>query len=56
MILAGCETGEDFAVSEYETALKSELPDNVRTVVEQQYQHIKQTRSRVKSMKARLAR
>ncbi|MFN0124118.1 MAG: PA2169 family four-helix-bundle protein [Blastocatellia bacterium] len=55
MILGACEAGEDSAVSEYEKALKSELPDNVRSIVAQQYEHIKQAHNRVKSMRDNLA-
>lgn len=54
MILAACETGEDSAVDTYEEALKSHLPINVHTLVEQQYQHIKQVHDRVKFLRDQL--
>lgn len=54
MILAACETGEDSAVDTYEDALKSHLPTNVQLLVEQQYQNIKQSHDRVKSLRDEL--
>jgi len=54
MILAACETGEDSAVDTYEEALKSYLPTSVRTLVEQQYQNIRQVHDRVKFLRDQL--
>ena len=36
-VLAECERGEDFAVTRYEHALKKDLPSDVRTMVQHQY-------------------
>lgn len=47
-IVAACETGEDFAVKEYEGALQKQLPANLRTVVERQYQSVKQAHDQVR--------
>lgn len=48
-IIAACETGEDFAVKEYEGALQKQLPANLRTVIERQYQSVKQAHDQVRA-------
>jgi len=50
-IMAWCEQGEDSAVKQYEDALKSDLPANVRSIVERQFRSIKQSHDRVKAMR-----
>ena len=39
-IIAACETGEHSAFSTYETAVKSDLPANTRTLVEAQWRAV----------------
>jgi len=50
-ILSECERGEDSAVDAYKDAIKQGLPTNVLTIVERQFQSIKQTHDRVKQMR-----
>ena len=50
-ILAASETGEDYAVKEYKTALDETLPASVRAVVERQFQSVKQAHDEVKEMR-----
>lgn len=50
-IIAAAETGEDSAVEQYEEALKSALPANIRTIVERQFMSIKQAHDRVKTLR-----
>lgn len=49
-VLAECERGEDSAVRNYQEALESELPANVRSVVERQFRQVKQAHDRVRSL------
>jgi uncharacterized protein (TIGR02284 family) len=50
-ILSECERGEDAAVDAYEDALKLALPANILSIIQRQYQSIKQTHDRVKQMR-----
>lgn len=50
-ILNECERGEDVAVNAYKTALGEELPANVKTTVENQYNTVKATHDRVRDMR-----
>lgn len=50
-ILAECERGEDAAVRNYENALKKDLPPEIHTMVQRQYQGVVQNRDRVRSLK-----
>ena len=50
-ILAECERGEDSAKDAYESALKQDLPADVRATVERQYREVKQNHDRVKGMR-----
>ena len=50
-ILAEAERGEDHAVSEYQDALDKNLPDDVRVVVERQYQVVKGSHDRVRALR-----
>ncbi len=54
-IVAECERGEDVAVKHYESALKKELPPDVRKMVESQYQGVLQNRERVRRLNASVA-
>ncbi|HEX8186060.1 MAG TPA: PA2169 family four-helix-bundle protein [Blastocatellia bacterium] len=51
-ILNECERGEDSAVEAYSDTLKDEnLPSNLRSIVERQFQSIKKDHDRVKQMR-----
>ncbi len=50
-ILSECERGEDSAVEAYKDALKLDLPPNIRSTVERQFQGIKLVHDRVKQMR-----
>ncbi len=49
-IISECERGEDSAKSNYEEALKSDLPANIRAVVERQFTEIKAAHDRIRSL------
>ncbi|HWS54590.1 MAG TPA: PA2169 family four-helix-bundle protein [Pyrinomonadaceae bacterium] len=49
-ILAECERGEDSAVSSYRSALGTDLPAHVRSMVERQFSEVKQAHDRVRSL------
>ncbi len=55
-VLAECERGEDVAKRTYEAALKKELPPDVRTIVERQYQGLLQNHDRVRDLRNTAAR
>jgi len=50
-ILSECERGEDSAVEAYKDSLKLDLPPNIRSTVERQFQGIKLVHDRVKQMR-----
>ncbi|KRB79131.1 ferritin-like domain-containing protein [Noviherbaspirillum sp. Root189] len=50
-VLQECERGEDVAVSSYRRALEKNLPVEVRTMVERQYQGVLQNHDQVKSLR-----
>ncbi len=50
-ILAECERGEDVALASYRRALDRNLPPDVRTTVERQYQGVLQNHDQVKSLR-----
>lgn len=50
-VLKECERGEDVAVSSYRKALEKNLPADVRSVVEQQYQGVLQNHDEVRSLR-----
>ena len=50
-VLAECERGEDVAKQAYEDALKKDLPADVRSMVERQYQGVKQHHDRVRQLR-----
>jgi uncharacterized protein (TIGR02284 family) len=50
-VLAECERGEDVAKHAYEAALKKDLPADVRSIVERQYQGVKQNHDRVRELR-----
>ena len=49
-IVAECERGEDSAVSNYEDALKENLPANVQSVVQRQFTEVKSAHDRIRSL------
>jgi len=49
--LEECERGEDAAKSAYEAALKEDLPADIRTLVERQYQGVKENHDRVRDLR-----
>jgi uncharacterized protein (TIGR02284 family) len=52
-ILEECERGEDFAKERYAEALKHNLPEPVRSLVERQYQGVVANHNRVRDMRER---
>lgn len=50
-VLAECERGEDAAKKAYETALAKDLPADVRSLVERQFQGVKQNHDRVRDLR-----
>ncbi|MEA3189411.1 MAG: hypothetical protein QOD99_3241 [Chthoniobacter sp.] len=50
-VLSECERGEDYAVDAYKKALESELPQNVRGIVERQSREVKAVHDRVKALR-----
>ena len=55
-ILEECERGEDAAKRSYEAALKKDLPMDVRTIVERQYNGVKENHDRVRDLRNATAR
>jgi uncharacterized protein (TIGR02284 family) len=51
MILNECERGEDAAVNAYRKALAGDLPNDVRLIVERQYQGVLANHDRVKALR-----
>ena len=50
--LAECERGEDVAKRAYEVALQKDLPPDAKSIVERQYQGVKQSHDRVRDLPA----
>ena len=50
-ILAECERGEDVAKAAYQEALRQDLPADVKSMIERQYQVVKQNHNRVRDMR-----
>lgn len=53
-VVAECERGEDSAVESYRDALDSELPNNIRSVIERQYSGVKEAHDRMRSLEIAL--
>ena len=49
-VIAECERGEDSAVRNYQDALNSNLPENVRSIVQQQFTQVKEAHDRIRSL------
>ncbi|SIT41236.1 conserved hypothetical protein [Paraburkholderia ribeironis] len=54
-ILAECEKGEDVAMKHYHDALEKDLPADVRTIVERQYQGVLRNHDRVRDLRDQYA-
>jgi uncharacterized protein (TIGR02284 family) len=52
-ILEECERGEDYAKARYANALKVDLPEPARSVVERQYQGVMASHDRVRDLRNR---
>lgn len=52
-ILEECERGEDVAKAQYNDALKEPLPDNIRAIVERQYQGVLHNHDQIRSLRNR---
>ena len=50
-VLKECERGEDVAVASYRRALEKNLPAEIRSIVEKQYQGVLQNHDQVKSLR-----
>ena len=50
-ILEECERGEDYAKAKYAEALKLELPDPIRTLVEKQYRGVIANHDKVRDLR-----
>jgi uncharacterized protein (TIGR02284 family) len=50
-VISECERGEDAAVSNYRAALGSDMPANVRAMVERQFGEVKKTHDRILNLK-----
>ena len=50
-VLSECERGEDIAKRAYEDALAKDLPADVRSMVERQYEGVKQHHDRVRQLR-----
>jgi uncharacterized protein (TIGR02284 family) len=49
-IISECERGEDSAVSNYQDALKQNLPADLRSIVERQYAQIQEAHDRIRNL------
>jgi uncharacterized protein (TIGR02284 family) len=49
-IISQCERGEDFAVQEYQQALNSRLPADIRLIVERQSLQIQEAHDQIRSL------
>ncbi len=42
---------DDYAVSAYEKALKADLPTNLKSIVEKQYQQVKEAHDQIRNLR-----
>ena len=54
-VLAECELGEDVAKTAYEDALKKDLPADVRSMIEREYEGVKQHHDPVRQLRNAVA-
>jgi len=52
-LLEECERGEDVAKAAYSKALKEMLPENIRAVVERQYQGVLRNHDQIRDLRDR---
>jgi len=50
-ILEECERGEDAAKKAYEDALEKDLPADVRSIIDRQYQGVKENHDRIRDLR-----
>ena len=50
-VLEECERGEAVALMAYENALRQEIPDNLRVLLERQYEEVKKDHDRVRQLR-----
>jgi uncharacterized protein (TIGR02284 family) len=50
LIIRECERGEEIALKNYKKALKVDLPETLKTMIQTQYQTIRHTHGRIKAM------
>jgi uncharacterized protein (TIGR02284 family) len=55
-VIAECERGEDEAVRSYQKALESDLPSDLRVIVERQYREVKDAHDHIRSLERLQAR
>lgn len=53
LILEECERGEDYAKARYEGAMKIELPESLRVILERQYERVVAIHGRVRLLRNR---
>ncbi len=53
LILEECERGEDYVRSRYEAAMKVELPESARVMLERQYQRVIAIQGRLRLLRNR---
>lgn len=52
-ILEECERGEDVAKARYRKALEAQLPDDIRTIVQKQYEGVQRNHDQVRDLRDR---
>jgi len=50
-VLNECERGEDYAVAAYDKALKADLPGELKTIVQKQYQQVKEAHDTIRDLR-----
>lgn len=50
-VVEAAERGEDIAVQHYQAALKEDMPQQVRTILQRQYNQVKQAHDRISALK-----
>lgn len=55
-VLNECERGEDIALADYRRAMKQDLPDEARQVVEHQLRGVQQNHDQIKALRDAIAR
>jgi uncharacterized protein (TIGR02284 family) len=54
LILSECERGEEAGLKNYEQAMKKNLPDNIRSLIQKQYEDVNTTLNRLHNMEKKL--